>query len=200
MKIVIASNNVHKAEELRIALAQADIKIVLQSQLKIDSVKEDGLTFVENAILKARHACKHSGMPAIADDSGLEVEALANEPGIYSSRYAGDLATDSDNIAKLLLKLHDVPESKRGACFQTVIVFLKDAADPSPIICQGSWRGKISFAPKGKNGFGYDPVFFLPDYNCTAAELPVATKNKISHRAIALQKLISSLKKEGYII
>jgi len=193
MKIVIASNNVHKSQELQYILKQENVETILQSQLNIDSVEETGLTFVENAILKARHACKHAKMPAIADDSGLEVAALFGQPGIYSARYAGSLATDNDNIEKLLLELKDLPESERTAQFQSVIVFLKDATDPSPIICQGTWKGRITLSPSGKNGFGYDPVFFLSDHNCTAAELSLEIKNRISHRAQSMQKLILCL-------
>ena len=196
MKIVIASSNKNKSQELKNILDQENIDNILQSDLKIDSVEEIGLTFVENAILKARHACKHTNMPAIGDDSGLLVDALFGEPGICSARYAGSRASYSDNIEKLLSELHDVPEELRNARFQCVLVFLKKATDPSPIICQGKWEGKIAFKPVGKNGFGYDPVFFLPEYSATSAELPFDLKNRISHRAKALHKLILCLKKE----
>jgi len=196
MKIIIASNNAKKSRELQNILKQENIETILQSKFNIDSVEETGLTFVENAILKARHAARLTSMPAIADDSGIEVEALDNRPGIYSARYAGNSATDNDGNEKLLSELRDLPESKRTARYKCVMVFLKKADDPTPIICQGTWKGEISFAPKGKNGFGYDPIFFLPTYNCTAAEISPELKNKISHRARATQKLITCLKNE----
>lgn len=196
MPIVIASENTHKAQELKDILEQASIPVVLQTQLplQIPQVAETGLTFVENAILKARNCCHYTKMAAIADDSGLEVEALNNRPGIYSARFAGPAATSSANIAKLLEELRGVPEAKRAARFQCVMVFLRNADDPTPIICQGSWEGRITLAPEGENGFGYDPVFWVPEYQCTAAKLSPKIKNAISHRAQALQKLIINLK------
>ena len=197
MTIVIASGNINKAQELKNILESENISVVLQTQFKVKEIPETGLTFVENAILKARNCCEQTNMAAIADDSGLEVTALSNRPGIYSARFAGPSAIYSDNIAKLLLELKDVPESQRMAQFQAVIVFLRAADDPAPIICQGTWQGRITFSPEGENGFGYDPVFWVPDYNCTAAKLPAEVKNKISHRAKALQKLINALKAES---
>jgi XTP/dITP diphosphohydrolase len=190
MQIIIASNNQDKIQEMASLLQPKNINIIPQAQLQVPEIAETGLTFVENAILKARNACYHTNMPAIADDSGLEVDALAKRPGIYSARYAGEHATYADNIAKLLQELCDVPKAERTARFQCVIVFLQSATDPMPIICQGTWEGGINFAPVGANGFGYDPIFFVPAYQCTAAQLLPELKNKISHRAEALQKIM----------
>lgn len=190
MQIIIASSNQDKIQEMAFLLQPKNINIIPQAQLQVPEIAETGLTFVENAILKARNACYHTNMPAIADDSGLEVDALAKRPGIYSARYAGEHATYADNIAKLLQELRDVPKAERTARFQCVIVFLQSATDPMPIICQGTWEGGINFAPEGANGFGYDPIFFVPAYQCTAAQLLPELKNKISHRAEALQKIM----------
>lgn len=190
MKIIIASNNQNKIQEMASLLQPKNINIIPQAQLQVPEIAETGLTFVENAILKARNACYHTNMPAIADDSGLEVDALAKRPGIYSARYAREHATYADNIAKLLQELRDVPKAERIARFQCVMVFLQSATDPTPIICQGTWEGEISFTPAGTNGFGYDPVFWVPAYQCTAAQLLPELKNKISHRAEALQKIM----------
>ena len=195
MKIVIASNNVKKVQELQRILATENVDTILQSEYNAPEVEETGLTFVENAILKARSACKYAGMPAVADDSGLEVDALAGCPGIYSARYAGEGSLDKDNVTKLLEELTDVPKDKRLARFRCVIVFMRFAADPSPIICQGTWEGEILFNPQGEKGFGYDPVFWVPEYDCSAAELSSEIKNRISHRAQALQKLTAVLRK-----
>ncbi len=194
MPIVIASNNLKKSQELENILIAENVPTISQAHLQIASVAETGLTFVENAILKARNACKYSNMPAIGDDSGLEVDALDKQPGIYSSRFAGPTATDDTNIAKLLEKLRDVPESKRQARFQCIMVFLQSATDHTPIICQGTWEGRITIAPIGNNGFGYDPIFWVPDHNCTSAQLSQEIKNKISHRAQALRNLITTIK------
>ncbi|CAL7963503.1 dITP/XTP pyrophosphatase [Gammaproteobacteria bacterium] len=193
MKIIIASNNSHKTQEMVSLLQSKNITVVSQAELLVSEIEETGLTFVENAILKARNACEHANMPAIADDSGLEVDALAKRPGIYSSRYAGPQATYGDNIAKLLQELRDVPKARRAARFQCITVFLKSAIDPTPIICQGTWEGEITLAPAGTNGFGYDPVFWVPTYQCTAAQLAPELKNKISHRAVAMQKIMHYL-------
>jgi len=193
MKIVIASNNKDKIEEVKTIFAQKNIEVIPQAQLQVPEIEETGLTFVENAILKARNACKHTNMPAIADDSGLEVDALEKRPGIYSSRYAGPQAIYADNIAKLLQELRGVPKARRTARFQCIIVLLKSAIDPTPIICQGAWKGEITLAPAGTNGFGYDSVFWVPAHQCTAAQLTPELKNKISHRAQALQKIMCSI-------
>lgn len=186
MTIVIASDNAGKVKELKTILEAENIEVALQSQFEVKSVPETGLTFVENAIIKARNCCEQTGMSAIADDSGLEVDALDGRPGVYSARYAGEPANDTNNIKKLLLELRDVPEEKRTARFQCVMVFLRSIFDPSPLICQGTWEGGIVFEPRGKKGFGYDPIFWVLEYNCTAAELLPEIKNKISHRAKAL--------------
>jgi XTP/dITP diphosphohydrolase len=190
MQIIIASNNQDKIQEMVPLLQTKNIDVISQAQLQVPEIEETGLTFVENAILKARNACEYANKPAIADDSGLEVDALAKRPGIYSSRYAGPWATYIDNIAKLLQELRDVPKEQRTARFQCVVVFLKSATDPTPIICHGTWEGEIAFTPVGTNGFGYDPIFWVPAYQCTSAQLLPELKNKISHRAQALQKIM----------
>lgn len=194
-KIVLASNNAGKVREINQLLSSADLEVVPQSDFNIPDADETGLTFVENAIIKARQAAELSGLPAIADDSGLEVDALQGAPGIYSARYSGEGATDKKNLLKLLQEIQDVPEAKRTARFQCLMVYMRHANDPTPIICQGTWEGMITFAPQGENGFGYDPVFFVPTHNCTSAQLPPETKNQLSHRGQALQKLILEIKK-----
>lgn len=194
-KIVLASNNAGKVREINQLLNDSGIEVVPQSTFNIPDADETGLTFVENAILKARHAAELSGLPAIADDSGLEVDALNGAPGIYSARFSGPDATDEKNLLKLLDELKDVPDEKRTARFQCLMVYLQHANDPTPIICQGTWEGMITHSPQGENGFGYDPVFFVPTHQCTSAELPPETKNQLSHRGQALQKLIVELKK-----
>lgn len=194
MKIVFASNNENKIRELKHIVESKGISVIPQSNLQIPEIEETGLTFVENAILKARNACLHTKMPSVADDSGLEVDALSGGPGVYSARFSGPKATNNDNIAKLLYELRDIPDEQRSARFRCLIVFLKSAEDPTPIICQGTWEGKIAFTPSGINNFGYDPVFWLPTHNCTVASLSSEEKNKISHRAQALQKLVPFLK------
>ena len=168
--------------------------MVPQSEFNVVDVDETGLSFVENSILKARHASQITGLPAIADDSGLEVDALNGAPGIYSARYAGEAATDQHNVEKLLSDLKEFPDHLRTARFQCVLVFMRHAKDPTPVIAQGCWEGKILFAGKGTSGFGYDPIFWVADYNCSAAELTADCKNQISHRAQALQKLCTILK------
>lgn len=194
MQIVVASNNNHKISELRHILAAKQINIIPQMQLQVPEAEETAPTFVENALLKARNACQYTNLPAIADDSGLEVDALGKQPGVYSARYAGKRGTFADNIAKLLQALRDVPKSQRVARYQCVIVFLKSAMDPMPIICQGTWAGEITDVPVGTSGFGYDPVFWLPSHQCTVAQLSAELKNQISHRACALKKLIDTIK------
>lgn len=195
-KIVIASGNEGKIKEINRIFAsdcrinvKNSITLLSQTQLQIPEAIETGLTFVENAILKARNACSYANMPAISDDSGLEVDALASSPGVFSARYAGPKATWSDNISKLLQELRGVPKPQRTARFQCVLVFLRFAEDPMPIICHGTWEGEIDFVPSGTNGFGYDPVFWVPTHNCMAAQLSTEIKNSISHRAQALHKL-----------
>lgn len=187
--IVLASNNAGKVREINQLLEGAGIRVVPQGDFGVPEAEETGLTFVENAILKARNAAQHSGLPAIADDSGIEVDALHGAPGIHSARYAGTGASDADNLIKLLHALDSVPEAQRGARFQCVLVYLRHAADPTPLISQGTWEGRILEAPRGENGFGYDPVFYVPTQGCSAAELDPAVKNGLSHRGQALRHL-----------
>jgi XTP/dITP diphosphohydrolase len=197
--IVLASNNAGKVRELTELLAGARIRIVPQGDFGVPEVDETGLSFVENAILKARNAAQHSGLPAIADDSGLEVDALHGAPGIYSARYAGAGASDADNVVKLLHALESVPEAERTARFQCVMVYMRHAADPTPLICQGTWEGRILFAPQGENGFGYDPIFYVPAQGHSAAELESAVKNGLSHRGQALRQLRRLLEGAGSV-
>lgn len=192
-EIVVASGNQGKLNEISQMLAPLDIQVIGQKILNIDDIEETGLSFVENAILKARNASLCSGRPALADDSGLEVDALNGEPGIYSARYAGANANDANNIVKLLQKLESVPESERTARFQCVMVYLRHANDPTPLICQGTWEGRIVSEPQGDNGFGYDPVFFVAEQNACAAQLAPEIKNRLSHRGKALQQMIAAL-------
>jgi len=174
-------------------LSDLGMVIVPQGELGVPEAEETGLSFVENALIKARNAAQYTGLPAIADDSGLEVDALQGAPGIHSSRYAGAHASDEENINKLLQALQSVPESERTARFRCVVVYLRHATDPSPLICEGSWEGRILPAPQGANGFGYDPVFHVPETGCSSAELDAATKNRLSHRGQALACLKKSL-------
>jgi len=193
-KIVLASNNKGKLREFNAILGDKGFTVLPQSEFDIPDADETGLSFVENAILKARHAARLSGLPAIADDSGLEVDALNGAPGIYSARYAGDNASDEENLVKLLHDLQDVPEQARTARFQCLLVFMRHETDPTPLICQGTWEGRILTEPRGDNGFGYDPVFYVPKHDCSSAQLPAETKNSLSHRGQALKKLVSHLK------
>lgn len=193
-RIVLASNNSGKVREISQLLVSLKLDVVPQAELGVAEVEETGLTFVENAILKARNAASHTGLAAIADDSGLEVDALHGAPGIHSARYAGANGNDRANIARLLGELLDVPEAQRTARFQCLMVYLRHAEDPTPIICQGTWEGRVLFVPRGANGFGYDPVFFVPTHNCSAAELPADVKNQLSHRGQALRKLLEALR------
>ena len=193
-KVVLASGNKGKLREINQILGGLGMQALPQSDFDVSDAEETGLTFVENAILKARHAARATGLPAIADDSGLEVDALRGAPGIYSARFAGPGATDADNVQKLLRSLQDVPEAERTARFQCLMVFMSHAEDPTPLICQGTWEGRILHQPSGENGFGYDPVFFVPSENCAAAELPPEVKNRLSHRGQALAKLLDALK------
>ncbi|MCW9089103.1 MAG: RdgB/HAM1 family non-canonical purine NTP pyrophosphatase [Gammaproteobacteria bacterium] len=192
-KIVLASGNAGKVREINQLLAGLDIEVVPQSDFGVPEAEETGLTFVENAILKARNAAQHTGLPAIADDSGLEVDALRGAPGIYSARYAGIGAGDEANLQKLLQALDGVTGAQRTARFQCLMVYMGHELDPTPIICQGSWEGVIAQAPAGDNGFGYDPVFQVPSHGCTAAQLDAAEKNRLSHRGQALQCLLHAL-------
>ena len=194
MEIVLATGNLGKLAEFRQMLAPLQITLRTQSEFQAGSVEETGLTFVENAILKARHAARVSGLPALADDSGLEVEYLKGAPGIYSSRFSGEDACDADNIEKLLKELEGVPTEQRKARFQCLLVYLRHADDPIPVICQGAWEGYILEESRGEHGHGYDPVFFVPDMHCSAAELEPSQKNSMSHRAIAMQMMLEKLK------
>ncbi|MCX8579610.1 XTP/dITP diphosphatase [Gilliamella sp. CG13] len=193
-KIVLATNNQGKVNELQNLLADAGFDIVAQSQFNLPDADETGLTFVENAIIKARYAAKLTGLPAIADDSGLVVEALNGEPGIYSARYAGEHGNDESNNQKLLQALQPIPQEKRSAYFYCALVFMRHENDPTPIICLGKWNGLILNELKGKGGFGYDPLFYVPELNCTAAELTKEHKSQISHRGQALKQLIKEIK------
>jgi XTP/dITP diphosphohydrolase len=193
-KIVLASGNKGKLREFAALLGELDYEVLPQSDFEVPDIEETGLSFVENAILKARNACAHTGLPAIADDSGIEVDALKGAPGIYSARFAGENASDKDNLTKLLKDLSGLPEDERTARFQCLLVFMQHEKDPTPLICQGTWEGSILKEPGGENGFGYDPVFYVPTHDCSSAELPADVKNKISHRGQALAKLLVELK------
>jgi len=196
-KIVLASGNKGKLRELHSMLSTLGVDLISQHALGVDDADETGLTFVENALIKARHACEITGLPAIADDSGIEVDALNGEPGIYSARFAATRGAsfanrdeiDAANNALLLERLEGVAPAQRTARFQCVIVLLKHAADPTPLICQGTWDGLILNSAEGNNGFGYDPLFFVPSHNCASALLDPNTKNAISHRGQALEQL-----------
>lgn len=188
-KIALATTNSGKIKEIQSMLCDLPLTLVSQSRYNIPHVKETGLSFIENAIIKARHVAKHTLLPAIADDSGLVVTALKGAPGIYSARYAGESASDQDNINKLLQHLAGVPDTQRQAHFYCVIALLKDPEDPAPMICQSHWEGYIAHTPQGKHGFGYDPIFYVSEYQCTAAQLTPEIKNRISHRGKSLQQL-----------
>ena len=192
-KIVLASNNPGKVREIGQLLADLGIEVVPQSDYNIPEIEETGLTFVENAILKARNAAEHSQLPALADDSGIEVDALKGAPGIYSARFAGIGASDTQNLEKLIGSLQGLDNPVRTARFQCLMVLMEHATDPTPLICQGTWEGEIIDTPKGENGFGYDPVFYVPSEQCTSAELPAEKKNALSHRGKALSCLLYKL-------
>ena len=191
--VVLASGNTGKLRELGEVLAPLGVTLQPQAEFNVPEVEETGLTFVENAIIKARAAAEHSGLPAIADDSGLEVDHLDGAPGIYSARYSG--AGDEGNNARLLQELCDVPDPQRSARFQCVLVYMRHALDPTPLVCQASWEGFILHAPRGEQGFGYDPLFYVPEHQCSSAELPRELKNRISHRAKASTLLFEALRK-----
>ncbi len=188
-QLVLASGNEKKLREIASIMQPFGYDLIKQAELGVDEADETGTTFVENAIIKARHAAAITGLPAIADDSGLEVDALQGAPGVYSARFSGSNATDDSNNALLVEKLQSVPESARSARYRAVIVFMSHAADASPVICEGSWEGHIILSPRGNSGFGYDPYFYLQELGCTAAELPGEQKNRISHRGQALALL-----------
>ena len=196
MRLVLATGNPGKVAELQPLLDAAglDLELVTQRELGIDDAEETGLTFVENALLKARHAARASGLPALADDSGLLVDALGGAPGLITAHYAGVHGDSKRNIAKLLRELDGVPEAKRTAHFYSVIVVLRHADDPQPLIGEGTWHGQVLTAPRGDGGFGYDPVFFSPEHGCGAAELPPAIKHQASHRGRALAAVLPKLR------
>jgi XTP/dITP diphosphohydrolase len=193
MKLVLASSNAGKLEELHALLDGAGIDLLAQSALGVRDADETGLTFVENALLKARHAAQVTGLPALADDSGICVDALHGAPGLYSARYAGEHGNAAANIDKLLHALRDVPDAQRTAHFHCVLVLLRHAEDPQPLLVEGRWRGRILHARAGDGGHGYDPVFFDPEHGQSAAQMPLALKNRISHRGQALALLRNRL-------
>lgn len=193
-KVVLATGNPGKVRELADLLADFGLDVVAQTELGVDSAEETGLTFIENAILKARHAAQITGLPAIADDSGLAVDALGGAPGIYSARYAGVDASDQQNLDKLLVALQDVPQGKRNAQFHCVLVYMRHAEDPTPLVFHGSWAGEIAFASAGNGGFGYDPIFYVPELGCTAAELTRDEKSAVSHRGKALKLMLEAMR------
>lgn len=194
MRLVLATNNSGKIDELQALLAPLDIEVLRQSQFTQVAAEETGLSFVENAILKARHAARASGLPAIADDSGIEVDALRGAPGIYSARYAGAAASDQDNLEKLLRELRDVPPAQRTARYRCALAFMRWDLDPSPLVCQASWEGRIIDTPRGHGGFGYDPIFEIGAV--TVAEMPATEKNQRSHRGQALRLLVEQMQRE----
>ena len=190
-KIVLASSNKGKLREIQAVILDPSIELLYQTDLGVKDAKETGQTFVENAIIKARNACAITGLPSIADDSGLEVDALGGQPGIFSARYSSVSGPEADeaNNQKLLSELSDVPISERTARFYCAIAYLRFTADPTPLICLGSWEGSILREPAGENGFGYDPLFYVSTHKCSSAELLPEVKNSISHRALALRRL-----------
>lgn len=193
MKVVLASGNQGKVNELTELLKANDIEVMAQSCFDLESPEETGLTFIENALIKARYAAEKTGLPAIADDSGLSIPSLKGEPGIYSARYSGEQANDQSNIDLVLKNLNGMSGDQRKATFNCVLVFLRHATDPTPIVCHGQWQGSIMDHQSGEGGFGYDPIFWVPEKNCSAAELSKAEKNTISHRGKALSLLVSQL-------
>lgn len=195
-KWVLATGNNGKVKEMSQLLNSFSIEVLPQSHFNVSEVAETGTTFVENAIIKARHAAKVTGLPAIADDSGLEVDFLNGQPGIYSSRYAGENATDQDNIDLLLKRLQNVDNAQRKARFQCVLVYMRHELDPTPIICQGTWEGSILDNALGENGFGYDPIFWVESDKCSSAQLNKARKGELSHRGKALSMLVNLLEEE----
>lgn len=190
MQIVLASSNPGKIAEIRLLAKELPIEWISQSDLNILDIEETQKTFIENAILKARHAAKLSGLPALADDSGLVIDALNGAPGIYSARYAGKNATTEERNQKILIEMRDVEEADRTASYHCVLALVEYEDDPVPLICHGVWEGSILFEPRGKNGFGYDPIFYVPTHKCSAAELSTAEKNRVSHRGQVMEQLI----------
>ncbi|MGE0114526.1 MAG: RdgB/HAM1 family non-canonical purine NTP pyrophosphatase [Steroidobacteraceae bacterium] len=193
-RVVLATNNQGKLRELQALLQPLAIEVLPKSRFTQDEVAETGASFIANALIKARHAAAASGLPAIADDSGIEVDALGGAPGIYSARYAGAHATDLENLQKLLQELKQVPDTQRTARYRCALAYVCDAQDTQPLICEAAWEGRITHEPHGSGGFGYDPIFHVPQFGCTAAELSVAEKNRVSHRAQALHMLLTALR------
>lgn len=196
-KIVLASGNKKKLAELQNLLTPLNIEVVAQSEFDVPEADETGTTFVENAIIKARNACKHTGLPAIADDSGIQVSALRGAPGVFSARFAGVDASDDKNNKLLVELLSDMPDVNRDARYVAVLALMEHEDDATPIICQGTWEGEIVLEPQGDQGFGYDPHFFVPEKGCTAAQLPPQEKNAMSHRGKAMAALLKQLNSEG---
>ncbi|MBY7924414.1 XTP/dITP diphosphatase [Vibrio fluvialis] len=195
-KIVLATGNQGKVREMADLLADFGFDVVAQSEFNVSEVAETGTTFIENAIIKARHAAKETGLPAIADDSGLEVDYLGGAPGVYSARYAGENASDQQNLEKLLDAMKDVPEAQRSARFHCVLVLMRHENDPTPLVCHGKWEGRILTQAHGSNGFGYDPIFFVPEENCASAQLEPMRKKQLSHRGQALKKLFQAIEEQ----
>lgn len=193
-KVVLATGNPGKVREMADLLAAFGLDIVAQTELGVESAEETGLTFIENAILKARHAAAITGLPAIADDSGLAVDVLGGAPGIYSARYAGEDASDRQNLLKLLAALENVPDDQRQAQFHCVLVYLRHAEDPTPLVFHGSWQGEITRSAVGEGGFGYDPVFYVPALGKTAGEMTKAEKHAVSHRGKAMTLLLEAMR------
>jgi XTP/dITP diphosphohydrolase len=194
MRVVLATNNAGKIRELQALLTPLQIEVLPKSQFTKDDVAETGTTFIENALIKARHAAQASGLPAIADDSGIEVDALNGAPGIYSARYAGENASDADNLYKLLDEMQAVPDHLRGARYRCALVYVTHADDPLPLCTEATWEGRITRSPMGEGGFGYDPIFWLDEQQQTSAQISAHLKNQLSHRAKALQQLVSLLR------
>lgn len=196
--IVLASGNSGKLREFAQLFSPMDIEVVPQSDFNVPEAEETGLTFVENAIIKARNAAEHTGLPAISDDSGIEVDYLLGAPGIYSARYAGADANDDDNLNALLTALNGVPEQERAARYQCLLVMMRHSKDPTPLICQADWQGHIMTTPIGDGGFGYDPIFWVPETQCSAAQLTAEQKHAISHRGKAIQQFIKAFQFEQH--
>ena len=192
-RVVLASSNDGKVREINSMLVGKSITVISQSGLGVPDIPETGLSFIENALLKARNAATHTGLPAIADDSGIEIPALQGEPGIYSARYAGEGASDAANLEKLVNAVRALPEDHRQARFVCIMVYLRHANDSVPLIAEGIWNGIAVTEPVGENGFGYDPMFYVPEHGCTSAQLPPEVKNRISHRGQALRRLLEKL-------
>ncbi|NOH85372.1 XTP/dITP diphosphatase [Vibrio sp. 03-59-1] len=194
-KLVLATGNQGKVREMADLLFEFGFEVFSQSEFNVSEAEETGTTFIENAIIKARHAAKATGLPAIADDSGLEVDFLKGAPGIYSARFAGENATDQQNLEKLLNEMKGVPTEQRSARFHCVLVLMRHENDPTPIVCHGKWEGSILEEAHGENGFGYDPIFWVPEDQCASAELESTRKKQLSHRGKALKTLFSALEK-----